>query len=148
MAVKAAAEASWKPASNISSRTAPPRGTPTLSQATAGACKVNGGAIKIKAYKDLPAGDCKALEAAVAHQPVMAVVDGMSLYNYSGGVFSSDDPNPKHDHAVLVVGYTQDYWIVQNSWGERWGERRLHPAQTGKHRRHLRYGIVSHSLNI
>ena len=87
-----------------------------------GACKVNGGAIKIKAYKDLPAGDCKALEAAVAHQPVMAVVDGMSLYNYSGGVFSSDDPNPKHDHAVLVVGYTQEYWIVQNSWGERWGE--------------------------
>ena len=88
-----------------------------------GECKVNGGAIKIKAYKNLPAGDCKALEVAVARQPVMAVVDGMSVSNYSGGVFSSDDPNPKHDHAVLVVGYTKDYWIVQNSWGERWGEQ-------------------------
>lgn len=43
-----------------------------------GECKVNGGAIKIKAYKNLPAGDCKALEFAVARQPVMAVVDGMS----------------------------------------------------------------------
>ncbi|MGA7713259.1 MAG: C1 family peptidase [Rhizomicrobium sp.] len=88
-----------------------------------GECKVNGGAIKIKAYKNLPAGDCKALESAVARQPVMAVVDGMSLYHYSGGVFSSDDPSPKHDHAVLVVGYTKDYWIVQNSWGESWGEQ-------------------------
>ena len=27
------------------------------------------------------------------------------------------------DHAVVVVGYTQDYWLVRNSWGSGWGEK-------------------------
>lgn len=25
------------------------------------------------------------------------------------------------DHAVLLVGYTADYWIIKNQWGSRFG---------------------------
>ena len=27
------------------------------------------------------------------------------------------------DHVVVIVGYTQDAWIVRNSWGASWGEK-------------------------
>lgn len=57
---------------------------------------------------------------------------------YSGGVFtrsSAGVPAPliasntewqQVDHAVLMVGWGEElgqkYWVVQNSWGEQWGE--------------------------
>ncbi len=92
--------------------------------AATGECKQEGGAVRISAYKTIPKGDCDALQAAVAHQPVMAVVDALNGFSeYSGGIFSSNSSNNNPNHTVLVVGYTPDYWLVQNSWGTRWGEQ-------------------------
>ena len=62
---------------------------------------------------------------------------GFEVYNdfsaYKGGVYEHtslvDRFNPLEltNHAVLVVGYgvTESglkYWVVENSWGEDWGE--------------------------
>lgn len=30
-------------------------------------------------------------------------------------------PNGTEDHAVLLVGYTPEYWLVKNQWGDTWG---------------------------
>lgn len=96
-----------------------------------GECKIDGGPITIKGYVDVPQGNCEALRAAVAHQPVMAVVNGEALADYKGGILTSNVANPNPDHAVLVVGYTPDYWLVQNSWGSNWGEQGYVRLQRG-----------------
>ncbi|XP_063055374.1 cathepsin K-like [Engraulis encrasicolus] len=42
---------------------------------------------------------------------------------YKSGTYSDFYCNPdKLTHALLLVGYTPDAWIVKNSWGETWGD--------------------------
>ncbi len=88
--------------------------------ANAGSCRIDGGQGKIAGYSTVPEGDCDALKSAVAKQPVMVAVDASTFASYKGGVFSAC--SARINHAVLVVGYTPDYWIVQNSWGTSFGE--------------------------
>lgn len=41
------------------------------------------------------------------------------------GVFSAaEGPSGRHGrHAMLIVGYTGNFFIVKNSWGENWGDK-------------------------
>ena len=79
-----------------------------------------------KGYADLPTGDEDALAKAVATVgPVSVAIDAThhSFMFYSHGIYEERACNAQNiDHAVLVVGYTPDYWIVKNSWGTEWGE--------------------------
>jgi len=79
----------------------------------------------------LPTGDENALMQAVGTIGPVAVAISVddAWANYQSGVFTDDScPNgaDQLDHAVLVVGYGtdsgQDYWIVKNSWGAKWGD--------------------------
>lgn len=82
---------------------------------------------KVDGGKLVPSGDEMALAAAVAMQPVLTAIDASheSFQFYHSGVYNepSCSSTAGHlDHAVLIVGYGsedgEDYWIVQNSWGE------------------------------
>ena len=44
------------------------------------------------------------------------------LYIYKKGVFLKEDCGTPANHAVVAVGYTPAYFLLKNSWGERWGE--------------------------
>ncbi|KAH6796842.1 Granulin repeat cysteine protease family protein [Perilla frutescens var. hirtella] len=82
--------------------------------------------VTIDGYEDVPKNE-KALQKAVAHQPVSVAIEasGRALQLYSSGVFTGKC-GVQLDHGVVVVGYGSenglDYWIVRNSWGADWGE--------------------------
>jgi len=82
-----------------------------------------------KGFFDITQGDEDALKSAVATVgPVAVAIDAShpTFQFYNHGVYNEPDCNPQNlDHGVLVVGYgtegSDDYWLVKNSWSEKWG---------------------------
>jgi len=91
-------------------------------------CKTYTPAVKATGYVKNPVNDAKALETAVAQKGPQAITVAAGAWQlYGGGVFTGCSKglfaSNDLDHGVQLVGYTQDYWIVRNSWGAGWGER-------------------------
>ena len=82
-------------------------------------------AIHITGYEEVPAYDGAALKAAVSKAPVSVAVEADSavFQMYTGGVVDSTACGTSLNHGVLAVGYTDEYWIVKNSWGPSWGDK-------------------------
>lgn len=55
--------------------------------------------------------------------PTAVGVDFRSLMNYKGGVIEAKDCGKEANHAVLIVGFTPNVWIVKNSLGKQWGNK-------------------------
>eukprot|EP00930_Biecheleria_cincta_P087180 TRINITY_DN7642_c0_g3_i1.p1 TRINITY_DN7642_c0_g3~~TRINITY_DN7642_c0_g3_i1.p1 ORF type:complete len:365 (-),score=64.31 TRINITY_DN7642_c0_g3_i1:141-1235(-) len=91
-------------------------------------CSAYKPAVKVKGYVKNPVNDAAALETAVAQKgPISITVAASPWQLYGGGVFQGCSikffGSNVLDHGVQLVGYTQDYWIVRNSWGAMWGEK-------------------------
>jgi len=59
------------------------------------------------------------------HGPVSVGIDvGTTelLMSYEDGIFPGVACGSEVDHAVTIVGYTPEYWIVRNSWSQEWGD--------------------------
>ncbi|CAM6097498.1 unnamed protein product [Calypogeia fissa] len=85
-------------------------------------------AASIDGREKVPANNEKALQQAVANQPVSVALDAsdMKFALYTSGIVSGAC-GTMLDHAVVAVGYDttssgEDYWILKNSWGKNWGE--------------------------
>ena len=52
--------------------------------------------------------------------PVAIIVSASDWQNYGSGVFSCSS-DAEVNHAVLLIGYTEEYWMIKNQWGDQWG---------------------------
>merc|ERR1712056_36979 len=93
-------------------------------------CSTYKAAVKVSGYVKNPVNDAKALETAVATKGPQAITVAAEPWQfYGGGVFKGcsgglfSGSGATLDHGVQLVGYTEDAWIVRNSWGASWGEK-------------------------
>lgn len=79
---------------------------------------------KITGYKKLPINNQDEIMHHLSTIGVLDVgVDASQWSSYESGIFNGcNQTNPDINHAVNLVGYTSDYWIVRNSWGASYGE--------------------------
>ncbi|XP_017155366.1 cathepsin L1 [Drosophila miranda] len=82
--------------------------------------------VNITSWAILPVNNEQAIQAAVAHIGPIAVsinATPRTFQLYSDGVY--DDAScvsTSVNHAMLVIGFGKDFWILKNWWGDRWGE--------------------------
>lgn len=70
----------------------------------------------------------------VQYGPIPIGIDSTNWHfeMYKGGVLKESQCGKDIDHAVLLVGYTPEYWIIKNSWGPHWGIDGYIHVQRGK----------------
>jgi C1A family cysteine protease len=78
----------------------------------------------IDSFADVAPNDEDQLAAAVLTQPISIAIeaDQASFQSYSSGVYDDVGCGTQLDHGVLIVGLTDDAYIVKNSWGDTWGD--------------------------
>ena len=76
------------------------------------------GSFKISSVSS--AKGCSGLQNAIMNRPLGVSVDANKWSPYKSGIF--DNCGSSLDHDVLLVGMSDSYWKIKNSWGTSWGE--------------------------
>ena len=72
---------------------------------------------------EVPVKSDSAMMTAISNTVVSIAIeaDQSSFQLYKSGVFTGSC-GTSLDHAVALVGYTDSYYILRNSWGQSWGQ--------------------------
>lgn len=86
-----------------------------------------GAAFGMVGWSTLPKNEYEPLVRALAEVgPVAVSVAAGQWFAYEAGIFNGCPKDNVIDHAVVAMGYGEEagnkYWIIQNSWGQDWGE--------------------------
>uniref|UniRef100_H3A685 Uncharacterized protein n=2 Tax=Latimeria chalumnae TaxID=7897 RepID=H3A685_LATCH len=79
-------------------------------------------------YSKLP-NERSMAEEVFRHGPITASIFVPKTFSrYNGkGIFDEKRCEGKGRHAIIIVGFGTengvDYWIIKNSWGQRWGDK-------------------------
>jgi cathepsin L len=82
------------------------------------ACKIDEGHIKVDDFVDVDG--CTNLENTLNSRPVSVAVDASVWSAYKSGILSNCAKNV--NHGVLLIGASDAFWKIKNSWGTSWGE--------------------------
>ena len=85
-------------------------------------CQSKVGDFKIKHFVNVPQKSSGALLNACTTQPVSVAIEADEIMDYKSGIFADTSCGTALDHGGLLVGYTDEYWKVKNSWSSDWGE--------------------------
>lgn len=84
---------------------------------------------KIKDYRFTIPRSIIDIKTSLKHGPISIALDAspFAFRFYKSGIIDIPNTNSSQiNHAVLLTGYDTDvngtYWIIQNSWGETWGD--------------------------
>ena len=84
--------------------------------------------VRISDFVDVPPMNPEQLARAVQQGPVAVALqsDNLVFMQYAGGVITDESCGKEVNHSALVVGYGSEsgleYFLVKNSWGEKWGD--------------------------
>jgi cathepsin L len=63
------------------------------------------------------------MQSLVNYGATVVAVDANNWFDYESGIFDSCSKDADLGHAVLAVGYGENYWKIQNSWGLAGGSK-------------------------
>lgn len=97
------------------------------SMAPATTAATGAGAFGMTGWETLPKNEYMPLLRSLAESgPVAVSVSASPWAIYEQGIFNGCEKDAVIDHAVTAIGYGEEngvkYWLIQNSWGDDWGE--------------------------
>lgn len=86
--------------------------------------------VTLASWRSLPRNQARPMmQALVKEGPVVVAADARDWYNYKSGIFDGCGQDAIPNHSVMARGYGaaggKKYWLIQNSWGTKWGESGL-----------------------
>ena len=78
----------------------------------------------MKGYLNITRNETILKDALYELGPLSIGLDFTGLFHYKSGVASPNFCTTWPDHALVLVGYGikgEDYWLIKNSWGPKWG---------------------------
>lgn len=89
----------------------------------------------VKSYEYLSSNEDELLSAVRTSGPLITEIyaSGDAMLSYKSGIIDDTSCSNEIDHVALIVGYDNDSWILQNSWGTDWGEDGYFRVKRGSH---------------
>ncbi|XP_022896030.1 probable cysteine protease RD19B isoform X2 [Olea europaea var. sylvestris] len=110
-----------------------------------GACKFdkNKVAAKVANFSVVSLDEDQIAANLVKNGPLAVAINAVFMQTYIGGVSCPYICSKHLDHGVLLVGYgsagyapirmkEKPFWIIKNSWGEKWGEKGYYKICRGR----------------